>query len=274
MKKKIAFFSFVLGSVLFAQSEIKSFPDSLNIHPFSANTLEPKMGFLFDVGENELRLDVGNSMDVFHKHYSTNVLSFGVDFFTYSFLERKKDFKFPVVAIDYLFGVNAGYKINANNFNYGLRFRMSHISAHFVDGHYDIKKDQWKDLVYPFVFSKEFFELTPFYEKRNLRIYSTITIIYHIKPTGLGKDAYQIGGEYFLPNIISNNIGLYLSGDLKLTHLDDYNLSFCFQSGLKFGNMTSKGASIYFQFYTGKNIHGELLNLNVNKSSLGINFDL
>ena len=274
--KKYLFVTFFLILINnFAQNRIEYFPDTLALSPFSANLLEPKMGFLFDIGKNELRLDVGNSLDIFHKEISsTAMLSAGVDFFTYSFLQRRNDFKFPVVAIDYLFGINSVYIVKQNNYRYGIRARLSHISAHFVDGHYNIIEHEWRDSLEPFVYSKEFFEFTPFYAENNFRIYATLTLIYHIKPADLGKDAYQIGGEYFIPKIFAEKIGLFVSSDLKITHLDDYNISYNSQLGLKFGEFDSRGTSVYLQFYSGKNIHGELFNKNENKTSIGINFDL
>lgn len=275
MRKFFLLLLFVFISDIYSQKEVEYFPDDLTLKPFSANILEPKMGFLFDIGKNELRLDVGNSMDILKINYpSVSSLSFGVDFFTYSFLQRRKDFKFPVVAIDYLFGLNSVYKIKRDDYSYGIRTRLSHISAHFVDGHYNIVVDKWRDNIEPFVYSKEFFEFTPFYQTKDFRLYATLTLIYHIKPSELGADAYQIGGEYFFQNVFNENVHVFFSSDLKISHLDDYNLSFNFQSGLKFGDIYSKNSTIYFQFYSGKNIHGELFNQNVRKISVGINFDL
>ncbi|PJA96908.1 MAG: DUF1207 domain-containing protein [Ignavibacteriales bacterium CG_4_9_14_3_um_filter_34_10] len=274
MLKKFFCFLLLLLNPLLAQSELVYFPDKLNVKPFFANQLEPKMGFLFDINKTELRLDVGNSVDILHKYLSGNeTLSFGADFFTYSLLRRKKDFKFPVAAIDYLFGLNAAYVNNIDKLSYGLRIRISHISAHLVDGSFSIIKNGWEENLYPFVYSREFFEFTPFIKKDNLRLYAALTLIYHVKPSNLGKDGYQVGGEYLFPNLLSEHIHGFIGSDLKIMHLDDYNLNFTFQTGLQFGNENAEGISIYYEFFSGKNIHGELFNRNVSNSSIGINFD-
>ncbi|GAB4146571.1 MAG: DUF1207 domain-containing protein [Ignavibacteriales bacterium] len=274
MIRFLALFALLLNQIV-AQDSVEYFPASLNINPFFANQLEPKMGSLFDVGDNKLRLDIGNTVDIIQKKINDKeTLSFGADFFTYSLLRRQKDFKFPVEAIDYLFGINMAYIIKSEQMNYGLRFRISHISAHLVDGSYSVKNSQWRENNLPFVYSREFFELTPFIELHNLRLYSAITLIYHVKPSELGKDSYQIGGEYVIPNIISDNIFYYVAGDFKLIHLDKYNGIITLQTGLQFGNNSLRGLRIYYEYFSGKNIHGELFYQNITKSALGINFDL
>lgn len=262
-------------NTLFAQHSIEFFPSTLNVKPFFANQLEPKMGVLFDVSNNNLRLDIGNSFDIVHKNISNyETISLGTDFFTYSLLRRQKDFKFPVEAIDYLFGINLNYLNRCNKVEYGLRFRLSHISAHLVDGSYSIKSAKWNNNLIPFVYSREFFELTPFIKIDNLRLYSTINLIYHVKPSNLGKDNYQIGGEYLLPNILYSHINLFIAGDFKLIHLTKYESDITVQMGLQIGNNSYRGLRIYYEYFSGKNIHGQLFNQDISKSSFGLNFDL
>jgi hypothetical protein len=48
-------------------------------HPtFTANFLEPKVGFLFQTGGNKIRLDIGNSLDVVHYNIGDNKFYLGV----------------------------------------------------------------------------------------------------------------------------------------------------------------------------------------------------
>ena len=116
MRKIIAAALLITASKIYSQNTIELFPDKLNIHPFTANILEPKVGFIFKSNINELRLDIGNSTDLIHYRYNGNsVISFGADMFTFTLLRSEEDFHFPVDAVDYLFGVNAGYKIIRNS---------------------------------------------------------------------------------------------------------------------------------------------------------------
>ena len=51
-------------------------------------------------------------------------------------LEKEDNFRFPVDAVDYMFGLNFWFKTAVHGYSF-KRIRLSHISAHFVDGHFD-----------------------------------------------------------------------------------------------------------------------------------------
>jgi len=118
-RKRILIFSFFVFFITFSnfngQNKSEIFPNELNIQPYTANFLEPKLGFLFQLNRNELRLDIGNSLDILHVYNSNTTLSLGADLFTYTMLRGEKDFHFPVDAVDYLFGLNFGYRLKLDN---------------------------------------------------------------------------------------------------------------------------------------------------------------
>jgi len=276
MKKNIVFFVLLFTTISFAQNDIELFPDNLTIQPFTANTLEPKVGFIFQVGKNELRLDIGNSIDILrYKKCEDETFSFGADLFTYTLLRGEKNFHFPVDAVDYLFGINAAYKKVLNDeTEYGARLRVSHISAHFADGHYDGINKQWRDGRNPQVYSREFIELMPFYKINSLRAYAGFTYLFHVSPTSIKKDNYQVGFDYFFLDIISKNLTPFVGYDYKIIHLDKYTVNHSASAGVKFGKLEGKGLSIYLNYFSGKNIHGEYFDFNKEYIALGINLDL
>ncbi len=257
-----------------AQSVTELFPGNLSVQPFIANTLEPKLGFLFDLGDNELRLDIGNSVDGLRIISDQDQYSFGADLFTYTLLRREKNFHFPVDAVDYLFGLNFCYVHSDDYGSYGARIRLSHISAHFADGHFDDASNQWRDNRDPKVYSREFIEFMPFYKINELRVYAGVTYIFHVDPVNLGKDNYQIGFDYFIKNVLPENIIPFIAYDLRMINLDKYYLNHSMSAGVKFGKLNGKGISIYLHYYSGKSIHGEYFDINKNYSSIGINIDL
>lgn len=275
MKKILIVVLLCFASMTKAQEKMEYFPDDLTIQPFTANFLEPKLGFLFQLGEDDLRLDIGNSIDIFRNEIDKDgVFSFGADLFTYTKLRREENFHFPVDAVDYLFGLNFGYKksIDAKR-EWGARFRISHISAHLVDGKYDKKNMSWTDNQLPRVYSREFFELIPYYKYNDLRLYVGITYIYHIDPAELGKDVYQFGFDYFYKDF-SENIKPFAAYDLRIVNIDEYNTNHSLSLGLKFGKPEGKGFSIYLNYYNGKSIHGEYYEFDRDYTALGINLDL
>ncbi len=275
MIRKILLLTFIPFSIIFSQNKIEFFPKELNINSFIGNFLEPRAGFNFHLNEKELRLDVGMTRDILHKNISNNKLfSLGGDFFTYSKLRREKNFHFPVDAIDYLFGVNFGYKIiNEENKEYGFRFRISHISAHFVDGHFDNASNQWRDGRKPKVYSREFFELFPFYSYKTFRTYFGATFLFHIDPKDIGKWIFQIGSEYYLKNLISKNISPFIAYDFKLNKITEWKGNNLFSAGIKFGKYNSYGFTILFTYISGTSIHGEYFDVFEKYTSLGINLD-
>ncbi len=148
----------------FAQTTNEWFPADLNIQPFVAHFLEPKTGFQYLFEIEKVRIDIGTSQDIIHWKQDYQTFSFGADFFTYTRARSESDFKFPVETIDYLFGINGGYKYKTEKKEWGARLRFSHISAHLVDGYYDSETQTWLDNRQPFVYSREFFELIGYYK--------------------------------------------------------------------------------------------------------------
>ncbi|MFO7446311.1 MAG: DUF1207 domain-containing protein [Ignavibacteriaceae bacterium] len=262
----------VQGISLFAQ-ECEWFSSKLNIQPFTANFLEPKAGFSYLLSKSELRLDIGTSSDVYHYSKDGTTLSFGADLFTFTRLRGEKDFHFPVEAIDYLFGVNAGYKVLNQNDEYGFRFRLSHISAHFVDGQYDHSIDDWRNGNTPRVYSREFIEIFPYYRVDGLRVYAGLTYLFHVTPENIGKGIYQLGFDYYLTSV-SGKFFPFIAYDFKLAEIEKFYGNNIVSAGIKFGNYKEKGVSLLFSYYSGKSVHGEYYDLNEDYFTVGLNVDL
>lgn len=259
---------------IFSQQSTEWFPSGLNIRPFTANFLEPKAGALFALDENKIRLDIGTSQDIVHLNFSNYAISFGADLFTYTRLRSAENFKFPVETIDYLFGINAGYNRKIGNNEIGLRLRFSHISAHLVDGQYDEQNSLWRDGRNPFVFSKEFVELFPYYRINSFRVYAGFTYILHIIPTGIKKGIYQIGFDYYALPLSTELFTPFIAYDFKLNGIDTYFGNNIITAGLKFGKWNHKGLRIHFTYISGKSVHGEYYDLSEDYANIGFNLDL
>jgi hypothetical protein len=271
------FFLFILtlfNSVInLAQIKEEWFPAELNIKPFEANMIEPKAGFSFMVGASRLRLDISTSQDFYLKKNDNTLLSFGGDLFTYTRLRSENDFHFPVETIDYLFGFNAGYKTLNQNDEYGLRLRLSHISAHFVDGKYDSKIQNWSDGDLPRVYSREFIELFPYYRYKGFRTYVGFTYLFHVTPKNSGKGIYQVGFDYYMNWLNTAIFVPYIAYDFKLNKIEAYSGNSVFTAGLKFGKTFGKGISIAYSYFSGKSVQGEYYDKLENYSAIGINLN-
>lgn len=264
----------LVNTISFSQHSIKWFPSDLNVHPFTSNFLEPKAGALFALDENKIRLDIGTSQDIIHFIQANQTISIGLDLFTYTRLRSAENFKFPVETIDYMFGINAGFKKAINENEIGLRFRFSHISAHLVDGKYDEQNSEWRDGRNPFVFSKEFVELFPYYKLTSLRLYAGLTYIFHIIPEGVKQGIYQAGFDYYAIPISTKLFTPFIAYDFKLNGIKSYIGNNTITAGLKFGKWNGKGLSIHLTYMSGYSIHGEYYDQPEQYANIGFNLDL
>jgi hypothetical protein len=269
----LLFLTFLFSCITTAQVREEWFPSGLNIKPFVANMLEPKAGFVV-MSKNKLRLDISTSQDFYKKETENTSFSFGGDLFTYTRLRSEKDFKFPVEAIDYLFGFNAGYKVLNKNDEYGFRLRLSHISAHLVDGSYDAHNNVWRGGDNPRVYSREFIEFIPYSRYKGFRIYGGLTYLFHVTPENIGKEIYQLGFDYHMNWLDAGIFVPYIAYDFKLNKIDAYSGNNVFTAGLKFGKTYGKGINVAYSYYSGRSIQGEYFDKNENYSAVSINLDL
>ena len=258
----------------FPQATNEWFPTDLNIQPFTANFLEPKAGFeyLFDI--NKVQINIGVTRDIYHYNDDKTTISFGADLFTYTRTSAQSNFKFPVETIDYMFGINAGYKIKICNNEIGLRFRFSHISAHLVDGLYDAESESWLNGREPFVYSKEFIELFPYIRKDGFRAYLGLTYIIHVIPDVIKKGIIQAGFDYYILPLRNSSLIPFIAYDFKLTGIEKYSGNNIVGAGIKFGEPLSRGFSILISYLSGKSVHGEFYDVSENYWTIGLNLDL
>ncbi|KAF0152788.1 MAG: hypothetical protein FD143_716 [Ignavibacteria bacterium] len=263
----------LMSSLQFAQ-QLEFFPNELNVNPFVANVIEPKLGFMFKTEVNELRLDIGNTVDIALLRTTSGVISMGADLFTWTLLRKENNFHFPVDAVDYLFGLNFGFKKSVHDYAFGARLRISHISAHFVDGHYDKEKLSWRNTRTPRVYSREFIELMPFYQYKHLRMYAGFTYLFNVNPKVEQRDLYQLGFDYFRKDFITDYLSPFIAYDVKISGSTKSTPNHSFNAGIKFGNPEGKGISLYFHYYSGWSIHGQYFDYREKYSGIGVNLDL
>lgn len=258
---------------VFAQVDVTAFPDGVHMQPFIANFLEPRMGFHFDTEGNDLRLDIGTSRDLVKLELpANNTLTIGADFFTYTRLRADDDFHFPVDAVDYLFGLNAVWTQQIPLAEIGMRFRLSHISAHLVDGHYDFANQEWRDRE-PIVYSREFAELFPFVRVGSFRFYGGMTYIFNTTPDIIGEFIFQAGVEN-MPEFSIGPLQPFLAYDIRTEEIGKFKTSHTLMAGFKIGHPRDAGLSVIATYYAGRNLHGEYYDLHEEKFSIGFNIDL
>lgn len=271
MKKSAVVFFFFISLLHSQDTGFSLYSGPLLFKPLVANTFEPRIGLIWHVNNNRLRLDIGNSVDLLQYRYENpkQLMTIGSDFFTYTLLRGEKNFHFPVDAVDYLFGFNLNFTDTLPNGILSSRFRLSHISAHFVDGHYDGTTGLWRDGLSPRVYSREFFDLTIAYEPTELiRGYIGSVYVFHIDPTTLPQFYGYIGGEIHKELLLS----LHAFGAYQLT-VTGVRPRHEAQFGGKIGEWNGRGVQLFFAYYYGNSIHGEYYDRKDEYSGVAFNID-
>ena len=248
-------------------------PSGLLFKPLVANTYEPRDGMLAEIGKNRLRLDIGNSIDLLQYQFAndSSILTMGSDFFTYTLLRGEQHFHFPVDASDYFFGVNFNYKKKSDAGIFSSRLRISHISSHFVDGHYDNTVGAWKDSRPPVVYSREFLDVVTAFEPAsmndNVRVYAGLTYLFHVDPKNLARFIAEGGAEYHYS--LWSNVNVYAAYQATVLKVVETSVRHNVQIGWKIGQWEGRGLNLYASYFSGYSIHGEYYNVKDNYFALG-----
>lgn len=244
--------------------------DNLLFKPLTANVFEPRIGCLYQWGENKydnekLRLDIGASFDLAELKLNddTAEIRFGTDWFTYTRLRTEGNMKFPVETSDYFFGINSSIKTNLAGLDFFGRLRLAHISSHIVDGL--ATGDSLR--VIPFVYSREFADLTAALVYRDIRFYMGFTYVFSHQPKSTEEIIPQIGIDYNI-KIIDR---LYIKSgiDFRIPGLDSDQASFSLQAGLLIETSENVGILLNYNYFSGSSIHGMFYNFDDNYHSIG-----
>ena len=265
---------FNVHSIYSQQTGIYFFSTEKVFEPTRASVFEPRVGFLKNVNDKNLRLDIGIGIDLIGLHTDNAQYSFGVDAFTFSNLRSESNFKFPVDAIDYLFGVNFNYKRPlSNDLFVSSRIRVSHISSHLQDGHIYERADT---IFTPFTYSREFINIAvvmdKFIDRTLIKNLFAVNILFSTIPDDFGLFSFQYGLEvqYYLHEVIS----LYFSNDLKLSTVSDKtNLNENLEMGIRIGEYNSRGVNFFFSYYDGQDYKGQYYNRYLNYKAIGLTID-
>ncbi len=274
----LAFLAFVPSFLFSQQSDRPVVPEGrLLFPPLIAHHIEPRVGLSRLVDEERLRLDIGNSIDLlsWRNLPGDARAAVGADFFTWTSLRQERDFHFPVDAVDYLFGVNASYmRPLSSDWVSSLRFRLSHISAHLVDGSYDKQQEQWRDQRLPIVYSREFLDLIAAFEWREaMRLYGGAAWIYHIDPAWLGQWSLQGGAEGVWRQAGWPWLHAYGAVDMRFVDIDGWHAAVNVQLGVKVGRWRGTGVQFFVAWFRGKSQHGEYFDQTWSYWGPGFNID-
>jgi hypothetical protein len=273
-------FTISLRPGVFAQTDIGEgrpdwewLPSGITFRPVVASVYEPRVGFTFFGDKRFVRLDVGNGIDLLGRNFEGGRVAIGGEFFIWTLLESWKNFHFPVIASDYFFGINISYVKQLEGDIFSARLRLTHISAHFVDGHYDREQGGWRDGREPQVYSREFIELLGSYQFGGsilYRIYGGGLYIFSLTPDWPGRVTLQTGGDIFIPTRL-RYVTPYIAYDLRLTELERWRATHSLQIGIKLGRIFGRGIDVFGAYFSGLYVQGELFDQSISYWGGGFN---
>ncbi len=253
----------------------------LLFQPLRANVFEPRVGSFYQVQDNRLRLDIGNSLDlvrfpVSFLHGAEGTV--GGDFFTFTRLRSEANFRFPVETTDFFFGINASLRAPvSNDVLLAARLRIAHISAHLVDG-----IDSFR---HTFVYSREFVDAVVALQWKTFRFYAGANVLFHTIPSNFGILTPQLGFDvydYSTLEALSRSIaplsaepllGLCAGYDVKFPSVNGQTSAVHgAQAGLRLGKQYGTGVLLGLYWFEGRSMHGMFYKQR--DSYLGIGFQL
>lgn len=257
-------------------------PGSPLVGPLIAHHQEPRVGVRKEFGSSRLKLDIGSTLDIWEFRLAEETrLRVGVEFFTYALTTSAEGLRLQVDAVDGFFGGHFTLRSGSNERHWAARLRILHLSSHFLDGHYDVNNNVWKDNRPPLPFTKDFGELigvyTTDYRSALVTLYSGFAYATLIRPAEIKRFSTVHGIQMHSANILGPAFGrpanMYVAYHLSLTGIPAYAGSNNVECGVKFGSMNSTGVKLYFSYCSGPELFSQYYNVRREYWGVGFAFD-
>lgn len=258
-------------------------PKGLHFVPLKANHQEARIGVFKYFATANLKVDIGNTIDVFGLTFSSSNVRFtaGIDFMAYAFVTGAQGLRLQVDALDGFFGGNISFSRTNDANQLQGRLRILHLSAHFVDGHYNVSTKQWLDNRVPLPLTKDFGELLIAHEFQFfsdiLRYYGGISYATLVRPSELRRFTFLSGFEFAARKLFGKAFDQptnpFIANHFTLNGNPVYTGSNQTQIGVKFGDWHGKGIVLYLAYYVGNNFFSEYFDERVSIVGAGFTVD-
>lgn len=256
-------------------------PEGLHFQPIKAHVKEARMGVLYNPENGQLKLDIGNSIDLLKFQNGNQILTFGIEFNAYAHSINYQGNRLQIDAIDGFFGGNGVFSTSTPDAAFFTRFRIIHNSAHFVDGHFDKTTNSWKENLAPVAFTRDFGELLLVYQLKfqesSLKLYAGPAYATLVRPMEIKKWSFDSGFEYSVKNLMGRffdkDENIFIGYHFELFGSPVYQGNSNFVMGVKLGAWEKKGITIYGNYYTGRNLFNEYYKMRVSKYGIGFSID-
>ncbi|MDR3667703.1 MAG: DUF1207 domain-containing protein [Ignavibacteriaceae bacterium] len=287
---KFLLFTFITLSTLISypqnlqenENTLTLFPDGLNFLPLRASSQEAKLGILYYPNSTNLKVDIGNSIDLLKINMQEKeYLTVGIEFMAYAYSMSFSQYRLQIGTLDGFFGGNAAYTHEFLNNRFSTRLRYIHNSAHLVDGYYNNSINSWLNGKTPMPFTRDFAEVI-FSDEYSFSDYAIRPYIggsyaARIRPSILKKETFLTGIEAHTGlGTQTSKPPLYhffIAYNFQLAGLPAYLGSSQFQAGIKFGEWQKKGINFYISYFKGNNMFNEFYYERIERFGVGFSVD-
>lgn len=260
-------------------------PSGLNFMPLKAGIDEAKMGLLYYSSTKNMKVDIGNSFDVFAFRFpeSGSELSVGAEFMAYAYVTSFLQYRLQIDAVDGFFGGNVTYTKRLRKGRFVTRFRYIHSSAHLVDGHWDAVNDVWRYGDKPAAYGNNYGEIL--FAKED-KVFSGSIMYYGGTAMSTGKNTggrdlkrfiYKAGFQFQLGNLIGKILGkdesLFTAANFDIKGIPEYIINQNYMAGIKMGKWDGKGIIFYISYYNGGDVFNQYFHRRVSRLGIGFFFD-
>ncbi|MBI5020272.1 MAG: DUF1207 domain-containing protein [Ignavibacteriales bacterium] len=266
-------------------SNFNLFPGGLQFPPLKTNTEETRVGLVRFLDRAQMKVELGNSIDLIEYKTALNKLVFrvGIDFFAYAYVKDSEGLYLQIDAIDGFFGGNITVACTDSFSKPMARLRILHHSAHLADGNYWIHTypREWSKEGGPIPFSRDFGELVLLhhlnYGTEQLRYYGGISYATLNRPAEFKRLAGLAGIEFTTSRlnlkILNQNLSPFISYTMTMTGTPKYSPSHHAEAGIKIGSAYGKGFNLFFSYYKGRHLFGEYYDQRLETIGAGFNVD-
>jgi hypothetical protein len=228
------------------------------------------MGLQQEIGTTVMKIGIGNSLSVMEYRKSDVVIQLSGLFFAYGLANEYQGALLKIDAIDGFFGLGVSFR-DASPFS--LRFRVLHLSAHFVDGHYNNALKVWRNDDTPIPFSRNYGEIVGAYQEEvgplDVRAYAGFSYAAVVKPLVIRRWAGLAGWEAWS----RSSPHLYIAHHFSLMGVPTYAGTNTVEGGLKFGDWDGRGVRFFLVYASGLNSFGQYYNTRKEFWAVGFCFD-
>ncbi len=279
LTKLILLFLLSSASVQAQTDGFEFLPAETVFPPLLAHYQEPRTGLRKEIGSSRMKLDIGAMLEAVEYRFSgsTSRLQLGIDFFTYALTTNNDGFRLQVDAVDGFFGGHVTFA-TGNESEFTTRLRLLHVSAHFLDGHYDESTSSWKGGREPIPYTRDFGELIFAYKLDTLtsRIYGGFGYATLVRPEDIERFTFHFGAEFcrtFDATVFEKPFSAFAAYNLTVSGVPEYQGTSNLEFGLKFGPMRGTGIKIYASYYNGYEVFGQYYDVRTENWGIGFAFD-